>query len=35
MKRKQLWILGGGLAVVLVGGVAIAGPGMVDIDDGT
>jgi len=25
MKRKQLWILGGGLAVVLVGGVAIAG----------
>jgi len=25
MKRKQLWILGGGLTVVLVGGVAIAG----------
>lgn len=25
MKRKQLWILGGGLAVVLVGGLSVAG----------
>ncbi|HCZ33297.1 MAG TPA: hypothetical protein DHV93_07480 [Holophagaceae bacterium] len=25
MKRKQLWILGGGLAVVLIGGLSVAG----------
>ncbi len=25
MKRKQLWILGGGLAVILIGGLSVAG----------